>query len=202
MIRIVIADDHAMFRQGLIRLLESVGMELVGECSTGEEALAAVHELKPDLLILDITMPGKDGISVAAELGREKQATKIIVLTMHEAPDICRRAMASGVAGYILKDEAFTELEVAIRAVMQGKHYVSQSMKPLLPTVLTRNSTLSEREHEVLRLIVNGCSNRVIAERLFISTKTVDSHRTNVMRKLGIHSTADLVRHALKTGLV
>lgn len=202
MTRLVIADDHALFRQGLIRLLESTELQLVAECRDGIEALAAILSHHPDVAVLDISMPGLDGISVLEVLRQKRASLPVIFLTMHDAPDVCRRAMAAGASGFLLKDSAFEELQVAIQRVVQGKRFVSPALEPVLSSLAQNNSvSLTDREQQVLRFIARGYSNRLIAEELAISIKTVDAHRTNLMRKLDLHSTAALVRHALLTGL-
>lgn len=202
MIRVVIADDHAMFRQGLVRLLQSEEMEVVAECSSGVEVMAAVRAHHPDILLLDVTMPGRDGISVAEEVVVSALPTRVVMLTMHDGPDISSRALAAGVAGYIVKDVAFDELVNAMYTVMRGKTFISPSISQGLACYRERGlPALTSREQEILRLIAQGNSNRQIAEELSISIKTVDAHRTNLMRKLDLHTTADLVRHALQTGI-
>lgn len=202
MTRIVLADDHAMFRQGLMRLLQSADLSVVAECSDGREALDAIRLHQPDIALLDVTMPGMDGIAVAEEARASGCATRIIMLTMHDVPAVCSRALAAGVAGYILKDDAFEELETAMKTALQGKSFVSTSLRRGMASCKEGGgSVLTSREQEVLRLIARGQSNRLIAEELQVSIKTVDSHRTNLMRKLDLHSVADLVRYAIQARL-
>jgi DNA-binding NarL/FixJ family response regulator len=202
MTRIVVADDHAMFREGLVQLLKNANLEVVAECSNGREALSAVMQHQPDIALIDVTMPELDGISLAARVSGGGQAPRVIILTMHDAPDVCSRALAAGAVGYILKDDAFQELATAIRQALNGKTYISTSVRTELTHFEQGFTALTAREEKILRLITQGKSNRVIAEELGISSKTVDVHRTNLMRKLNLHTTADLVRHAMKTGLL
>jgi DNA-binding NarL/FixJ family response regulator len=203
MIRIIIADDHVMFRQGLLNLLASAAdVSVVAHCGSGEEALDLVREHAPDVAVLDISMPGMDGIAVIRKLKAEELATQAVVLSMHDDPYFRSRALEAGARSYMLKDKAFEELLSAIRLA-------AGSPAGELPADRTaglgregRHTVLTERETQVLNLIACGCTNRMIAADLGISIKTVESHRTNLMNKLERHSTAELVRYAVKLGLV
>lgn len=204
MIRIVVADDHVIFRQGLIRLLQTSGdISIEGECCNGQDALQLIRESRPDIAILDISMPLLDGIEVAMAVGNELLGTKVILLTMHNEPAVAKRAMSAGISGYVIKDSAFEELLDAINCVVSGGVFVSSSLKPeVLGLAGESILVLTERETEVLQLIVYGFNNKAIAKKLTISSKTVDSHRTSIMHKFGTHTTADLVRYAIKMALV
>lgn len=198
MIRTVIADDHGMFRQGLLNMLRSAeDIEVVAHCGNGLDALGLIREHLPDVAVLDVSMPGLDGISVAWQVARELPATRAIILTMHDDPEVLERAMAAKVYGFVCKDDAFEELVDTIRVVC-----CMDAIKTAQLSNVARKALLTERELQVLRLIASGCTNRMIAEDLAISIKTVESHRTNLMNKLDIHSTAELVRHAIRTGIV
>lgn len=195
MIRLTIADDHTIFRQGLIRLLQSSAeIVIVGECGNGLDALAMIRDLKPDIAILDHIMPFLDGIEVFHKVRRERLDTKAILLTAHKNHLLAEQTVKAGISGYVTKDTAFEELFEAIRCVASGNRFISPSLKG-------KAFPLTERELVVLQLIVEGLSNKMIAERLCVSLKTVDTHRTNIMRKLGLHSTASLVRYAIDAGL-
>jgi DNA-binding NarL/FixJ family response regulator len=198
MIRIIIADDHILIRQGLKKLLkEAEDIEVVAECGDGAAALELIRKHAPDIAVLDVTMPKLDGISVAWQVAREMPSTKVVILTMHVDPEVHERAAAASVYGYVHKDDAFEELLDTIRVV-----YCMESIAPGPHSVTARKDLPTHREAQVLRLIANGCTNRMIANDLGISIKTVDTHRTNLMNKLNLHSTAELVRHALKSRLI
>ncbi len=196
MIRLLFADDHQMFRQGLHRLLQdSEAIEIVAECAGGVEALTRIRELQPDVAVLDLSMPDMGGLEVLAAVRAEGDTIPVIILTMHEDPSWSKRAVAAGVNGFVLKDDAFTELINAVYAVLDGKQYLSGKAAEQEPP---DESPLTSRELQVLRLICRGNTNRKIAETLEISMKTVDSHRTSIMKKLGLHSSVELVRWAIR----
>lgn len=197
MIRVIIADDHVMFRQGLLNMLKGADdIEVVAHCGDGQEALELIRLHAPDVAVLDVSMPELDGISVARQVAWELPQTRVVILTMHDDPEVVERAEAAKVYGFVFKDDAFEELLDTIRVVRCMK-----AAKPIT-NASTCRALLTDREHQVLRLIASGCTNRMIAEDLEISVKTVESHRTNLMNKLDIHSTAELVRHAVKTGII
>lgn len=204
MTRVIIADDHAIFRQGLIRLLHTSGdIALEGECCNGQDALQLIRASRPDVALLDISMPLLDGIEVAKAVRNELLNTKVILLTMHNEPAVAKRAMSAGISGYVIKDSAFEELLNAINCVVAGGIFVSPSLKPEVLGLADESiPVLTEREAEVLQLIVYGLNNKTIAQKLGISIKTVESHRTSIMHKCGTHTTADLVRYAIKMALV
>ena len=199
LIRLVIADDHAIFRQGLRSLIAMAGdCEIVGECSRGDEALVLIRKLRPTIAILDISMPGLDGLSTVAALRREDDTTPVVVLTTHDDPLMLERARCSGANGYVNKEFAFEQLLQTLRSVADGSVLLDPAASP---ASLHEGSFLTDREREVIRLVACGMSSRLIGESLGISNKTVDNHRTNIMSKLRIHTTAELVRYAIRVGL-
>ena len=207
--RILLADDHAVLRSGLKMMLNAQpDLTIVGEATTGSEALSAVASLAPDLLLLDLTMPGADGLTVLREVRRTHPAVRVLILTMHEEEGYLRSALEAGAAGYCPKSAADAELISAIRAVMRGNVYIhpSQSrylLEKMLPPSAASDAplhTLSEREREVLARVARGHTNQDIAEQLNLSVKTVESYRARGMDKLGFKSRAALVRYALHMG--
>jgi len=201
MIRTLIADDHIMFRQGLITLLNTAeDIDIVAECGDGRKALELIRSLEPDIAVLDISMPLMDGISIAQSIRTMGIATHVIMLTMHDDVLVYTRAVSAGASGYILKDDAYEELLNALRTVAAGGSAISPSMRNVSLEPDLRTPDLTEREKQILRLIAHGCTNRMIAEHLGISIKTVNNHRANLMGKLNLHSTAELVRYCLRMG--
>ncbi|MBI5879712.1 MAG: response regulator transcription factor [Chloroflexi bacterium] len=208
--RILLADDHAVLRAGLKMLLNAQSdLTVVGEAATGTEALGAVANLSPDLLLLDLTMPETDGLSVLRDVRRTYPSVRVLVLTMHEEEGYLRSALEAGAAGYCPKSAADAELISAIRAVMRGNVYIHPShARYLLEQMLAPGgeaadallSALSEREGEVLKLVARGHTNQDIAEQLSLSVKTVETYRARGMDKLGFKSRAALVRYALQMG--
>lgn len=212
MIRVVIADDHRLVREGIRALLDkSDDISVVGEADDGAAALALVAELAPDVLVTDISMPGLSGLEAAAEVHRLGIATAVVVLTMHAEEALARRALASGARGYVLKDSVTDELLLAIRAARRGGTYLSPVVSAKLLNAPGAAAAvdappepppLTTREREVLRLIGLGHTNRAIAAALSISIKTVERHRTQIMAKLDVHNLVDLVRVAIRRGLI
>ncbi len=211
MIKVLIADDHAIVRTGLRALIHSEStMELVGEATGGYEAIDMVEKMQPDVLVLDLSMPDLDGISVARKIKQQIPDLRILILTIHEDEALLRAALKAGAAGYILKHAAEAELISAIHTILRGDLYVDPSMlRKLLsdevspaPTSQKPTVALTPREIEVLRLIVQGYTNRQIGEELSISVRTAESHRANLSEKLGLHSRVDLVRYARERGLI
>lgn len=207
MIRVIVADDHVIFRQGLLNLLQSSkNIGVAGEAGAGPETINLVTREKPDIAILDISMPGFDGFEILERIQSMGTGTKVIFLTMHKDALTAKRALQSGASGYVLKDNAFEDLLYAINTVSVGGTFISPSVlesvikAPLYEDKESRVLTL--REREVLKLIATGLKNRQIAHELFISIKTVETHRTNIMQKLDIHTTALLVQYAIKIGLL
>jgi DNA-binding NarL/FixJ family response regulator len=206
MITVIIADDHAIFRQGLLKLLQTAeDITIAGESGDGREALHLIEEENPDVAILDISMPGLSGLGITDEIQRTGIGTKVIFLTMHNDLLTAKKAIQSA-AGYVLKDDAFEDLLYAIRSVASGRTFISPSISNKLfqsqSVEINKDSILTEREREILRLIASGLTNKKIADNLAISIKTVETHRTRILQKLNVHTVADLIRKALKMGLI
>lgn len=211
-IRVLLADDHAVLRAGLRLLLDAqADMEVVGEASTGDEAVAQAKKLTPDIVLLDITMSGTDGLDAVRRIKEDNPGVKVLALTMHDDESYLRQVLEGGGSGYVLKRAADTELLSAIRAVHEGGTYLHPShAKALLEgTVEVEESKernnydcLSDREKQVLKLVALGHTNKQIANKLFISVKTVETYRARMHNKLGIKSRATLVRYALSRGLL
>jgi len=212
MIRVLLAEDHAMVRAGLRALLErSNNIEIVGEASNGQQAVELVGRLEPDLLIMDIMMPRLNGIQSAEQIRSLKLPVNILILSMYSEEGLIRQALRSGVKGYVLKSSVSNELLEAIQVISTGGIYLSSEISDLLqeniqnPHMTGKVSpleTLSPREKEILQLITEEHTSAEIAKLLFISEKTVEKHRTNIMDKLKIHNLAGLVKFAIKHGLV
>jgi two-component system response regulator NreC len=209
-IRVLMADDHRIILDGLKGLLESApDMTCVGVATNGAEALEVLTHIATDVVLMDIDMPVMDGIEATQRVKREHAAVKVIVLSMHDEPAVVQRVMEQGADGYLVKNCGREELLYAIRAVHAGQRHftgavvdglVRQKGEQAAQNELLKD--LSERELEVLAALAEGLGNKEIGDRLFISPRTVDTHRTNLMRKLGIHNLAGLVRVAMKAGLV
>jgi len=211
MIRVMIADDHAIVRTGLRALINSEStMELIGEATGGFEAIELVGKNQPDILILDLSMPDLDGIEVTRRIKTQFPNLRVLILTIHEDEALLRAALKSGAGGYILKHAAEAELISAIHTILRGDLYVDPSLiRRLLtdetsPAAVQPKSTeaLTPRETEVLKLIVQGCTNRQVGEELNISVRTAESHRANLYEKLGLRSRVELVRYARENGLI
>jgi DNA-binding NarL/FixJ family response regulator len=211
MIEVVIADDHAVVRAGLRALISAEpSLKLAGEAAGGLEAIELVTNLKPDILILDMSMPDQDGIAVTRQIKQTGSTTRILILTVHEDEALLREAIKAGASGYILKRAAETELISAINVLMRGDLYIDPSMmRVLLDTSSQTGSTekiqveqLTSRETEILKLIVQGFTNRQVAEELNLSVRTVEGHRANLSEKLGLKSRVELVRYAKAHGLI
>lgn len=205
MIRTLIADDHQIFREGLAELLGSQRLvKVVGFASNGAEALTKVNALSPDLLILDISMSILDGLEVLQNLRRQGLQLKVLMLSMHNDAHTIRRAMQAGADGYILKEEAYEALDSAISEVMAGNRFLSPMASQALniPPVLDETRALSPREREIVSLIAEGKSSREISTALGISVKTVETHRQRIMEKLDCHKATELVRYAIKEGIL
>jgi len=211
MIKVLIADDHAIVRTGLRALIHSEStMELVGEATGGYEAIDMVEKAQPDILVLDLSMPDLDGISVTRKIKPQFPELRILFLTIHEDEALLRAALKAGAGGYILKHAAEAELISAIHTILRGDLYVDPAMVRKLVSdeagpVTTSSkpiAALTPRETEVLKLIVQGYTNRQIGDELSISVRTVESHRANLSEKLGLHNRVDLVRYAREHGLI
>lgn len=206
---ILLADDHAVMRDGVQMVLEAQpDLHVVGTASNGYEAVDLADALQPDVAILDIAMPDMNGLAAAREIAQRAPATKIIFLSMHEGEEYLKEALRAGAAGYVLKRAAATELVAAIRAVQRGDAYLDPALTRTLfglragTSGIERPADLTERELEVLTLVAEGLTNRQIAAKLVISVKTVQSHRTNIMDKLDLHDRTDLVKYAIRRGLI
>ena len=209
MIRIVLADDHTIVREGLKQLLgANEGFEVVGEARDGHEALKAVRDLDFDLLLLDMSMPGKSGIELIKQVRAEKPKLRILVLSMHEERQYAIRAIRAGASGYLTKESASRQLVEAIRKVASGGAFISAEVAEQLALGAmpdakgAAHETLSDREFQVFRMIAEGKSVSDIAERLHLSSKTVSTHKANIMQKMGLETTGELIRYALAHGLV
>jgi two-component system response regulator NreC len=208
-ISVLICDDHALVRAGLRLLLESEGdLEVSGEAADADEAVDAVRESAPDVILLDVVLPGRSGIDAIAELREASRRTRILMLSMQDDPAYVRRAFSAGANGYLLKEAADSELVQAVRDVAQGRRYLHPVLGARLAAAeadakrLAPTDPLSAREHDVLRLLALGHTNQEISELLFLSIRTVETHRARIMHKLGLTSRADLVRYALATGVL
>jgi len=210
-IKIILADDHKIVRQGMRSLLEShPGFEVIGEADDGEEALKLLESLVPDIAFLDVMMPNLNGIEVANTARQRGLKTKLIFLSMHANSTYAVRALQSGALGYLLKDSDFAEILQAIQSVMEGRHYLSAAIADdVLGILLSSNAdnndsldALSAREREILQLIAEGNTNIIIAQKLTLSVRTVESHRAHIMAKMRFKSQSDLVRYAIQQGLI
>jgi DNA-binding NarL/FixJ family response regulator len=215
-IRILIADDHAVLRAGLRMLINAQpDMEVVEEAADGTQALRKTRECSPDVLTLDLTMPGGSSIPLITQLRQECPQTRVLVLTMHDDPAYLRAVLSAGGFGYVVKTAADAELLTAIRAVSQGRTFVDLNLPAsTFQNVLGKQAggdsarpgeaagPLSQREREVLELLVQGHTNQEIADRLFLSVKTIETYRARITDKLGLRTRADLVRYAMEMGLL
>lgn len=206
-IKIIIADDHTLVREGIKSLLKDVeGIEVIAETGDGEETLLKTSDLKPDVLILDISMPKVSGIRFCEKIKEISPETKIIILSMHFSKEYVREAFRYGAKGYILKDSSFIELEFAIKSVYEGNIYISPKIaqmlvKDYLDLLENPLEVLTERQKEILKLIAEGYSTKEIANKLNLSVKTVETHKSQIMDKLGIYDIPGLVKYAIKHGL-
>lgn len=203
MTRVVIADDHRIFREGLAELLAGEpGITVVGTAGDGEEALALARARRPDVIILDLTMPRLDGFAVAERLRAEGLSVRVLMLSMHKDAGNLRRALDMGVGGYVLKDDAFEQLAEAVAIVAAGGHYLSASARAALEAAEAADvGPLTPREREVVVLIAAGRTTREIGDALGISVKTVETHRQRIMEKLGCRKSTDIVLYAVRSGL-
>lgn len=210
-VRVLLADDHGVLRGGLRTLLnEMPGYQVVGEAADGGEAVRLAEELRPDLALLDISMPMMDGIEVTRVLKARQPDVTVLILTVHEDEQLLREAIKAGAAGYVVKKAAQSELLSAMEAALRGDLYVHPAMtRALLAPVSNQQvlyqpseEVLTRREVQVLALIAQGYTNMQIAEALVVSIRTVESHRANIMSKLGVHNRAELVRYAIQHGVL
>jgi len=205
-IRVLVCDDHALLRSGLRLLLEGEeDLAVVGEAANAEEAIERAGALDPDVVLLDIVMPGRNGVDALPDLLAAAPQTKVLMLSMQDDPTYVRKAFAAGATGYLLKEAADAELVQAVREVAAGRSFVHPALGARLAaaepnTPSSGHEPLSEREHEVLRLLALGHTNQEIAKLLSISVRTVETHRAHLVRKLGLKTRAEIVRYALATG--
>ncbi len=210
--RILIVDDHAVVRRGVRALLESQeGWEVCGEAENGPEAIAKAAELKPDVVVLDVSLPGLNGLDATPQILKASPNTEVLVLTMHHSEELVRQVLRSGAKGYVLKSDADHSLVEAIETVRRHKPFVTNAVTEFaLDSFLRGNSGEIEvpkvpttpRERQIIQLVAESRSSKEVAATLGISVKTVESHRTNIMRKLRLRSVSDLVRYAIRNGIV
>ncbi len=206
-LRILLADDHVIVRQGFRVLLERAGFEVVGEADNGLQAIELVGKLRPDVAVLDLAMPILNGIDAAREIKKVNDQTKLILLTMHTQKKFVLESLRAGIRGYVVKSTAAGELLEAIRTVCKGNPYLTPEIAKIMVEGYLAESdrqvpVLGDRERQVLQLVAEGKTTKEIADILEISVKTAESHRAHLMDKLQIHDTAGLVRYALREGLV
>jgi len=211
--RIVIAEDHTILREGLRSLLSSdPNFEIIGEAEDGREAIRCVEKFKPDLILMDLSMPRMNGMEAISEIKKRFKETKILVLTVHKTEEYILATLKAGADGYILKDSTHAELKMAVKNVLSGKQYISPGISEKViegylegrKTLKVRTAweTLTQREREILKLIAEGYKNKEIADDLCISVKTVEKHRANLMEKLDLHNVQALTTFAIGKGLV
>jgi DNA-binding NarL/FixJ family response regulator len=213
-LRILVADDHGLVRCGAAAVLQTQrGWRVVGEAANGLEAVQKAIELKPDVAILDISMPGLDGIEAARQIHRAVPETKILVVTMHDSDHIVRRALDAGALGYLLKSDFTDSLTKAVKAVADGKRFLTPKVSEIVLDGFLKTSSQHQqwdrpdtrttpREIEIIRLLAGGKANKEIATLLGITVRTVETHRAKIMLKLGIHSLAELIHYALRTEII
>jgi DNA-binding NarL/FixJ family response regulator len=209
--RVLVADDHAMIRKGLISILRPhEEFEIVGEAAEGNEAVEKALQSRPDVVVLDLSMPRLNGLEATRRIHKALPGTRILVLTMHDDEEYVLRTVRAGASGYMVKDGAAGELVTAIRALAAGQGYFGPQAAKALAASRERGGAvaddpyerLTDRQREVFHLLIEGRTNAQVAEILFISPKTVDNHRTHLMERLGVHSTAELIRFAATHGLL
>jgi len=211
--KVLIADDHAIVREGLQAILSvQPDVELLGEATNGEEAVSKAKELQPDIVLMDITMPIMNGLDATRLIKKQNPDMKILVLTMHEEDDYFYRILEAGASGYFIKGGSFNELVSALRSVWHGDVFIYPTMaKKLLSNYLEgvksgqeieKYKKLTDREREILRLVADGRTSQEIAENLFISPTTVQTHRAHMMAKLGLHNRTELIKYAIRHGFV
>lgn len=208
-ITVILADDHPVVRTGIKSLInESDDIEIVAEASDGKEALELVETKRPNVLITDISMPHLTGIELAEKVNDQFSETKVLVLTMHMEEEYILKGFEAGILGYLPKDSSQSELLEAIQTISYGQKYLTKAVSGVLAQSMIKGGrqtggqqSLTEREKQILKLLVNGSRNKEIAEALFISVRTVDTHRTNIMRKLKVNNTAELVKTAISKKL-
>ncbi len=212
--RILLADDHEVVRQGLRVLLEAhLGWEVVGEASNGREAVEKVRQLKPDVVVLDISMPELNGLEATRQILKAAPQTEVLILTMHESEQVAREVLAAGARGYLLKSDAGRDLVSAVDALRLRRPFFTPRVSQMVlegflhgpavgDTGLPKREMLTPREREIVQLLAEGRSNKEVATSLGISPKTIETHRANIMRKLNLHSVSELVRFAVRNRMV
>jgi DNA-binding NarL/FixJ family response regulator len=210
-IRVLLADDHTLVRAGFCRLLEGIpGIEVVGEASDGREAVEMIETKRPDMVLMDIGMPGLNGLEATARVTHDLPGIRVIILSMHSDKEYVLKALRAGASGYLLKDADINQLEMAIKAVAEGETFLSPSIsRHVISDYVNRvgaepspREELTPRQREILQLIAEGRSKQDIAQMLGVSLKTVETHRDQMMERLGIYDVAGLVRYAIRTGIV
>jgi DNA-binding NarL/FixJ family response regulator len=210
-IRILLVDDHTLVRAGIRGLLQALpGLEVVGEAANGQEAVRLAEVERPDVMLLDIGLPGLNGLEVLAQVAGNDAAMRIIIVSMYSSEEYVYRAFRAGAAGYLLKEAAVSELEIAVRAVARGETYLSPAIsKRVVANYLSGGGataspldTLTPRQREILQLVAEGLTSKEVAQRLGVSYRTVEAHRTQLMKRLDLHDLAGLVRFALRVGLI
>ena len=212
-IKVLLVEDHTIVRKGIIALLEKdFAIEIIGEAENGMDAVKKAEELAPDIMVLDISLPLLNGLEVTRQVSKRFPQIKILILSMHDTEEFVFELLNAGAQGYVIKKAAPQELISAIDIVYHGKSYFSPAISKIILSRLQRNpdsvsdsnlqELLTEREREVLQLVAEGRSNREIADLLHISIKTIESHRSNIMDKLDLHNVADLIKYALRKGII
>jgi two-component system, NarL family, response regulator NreC len=208
-IRVLIVDDHPVVRSGLRRVLESVAdIEVVGEAGDAKQAVFETRAQKPDIILMDVVMPGASGIEAIPDVLHDAPDAKVLILSMQDDPNYVRQAFAAGAAGYVLKEAADTDLVAAVREVAGGRRYVHPTLGALIVAAdaeereRAEQDPLSDRERDVLHLLALGHTNQEISDKLFISVRTAETHRAHIMQKLRLSTRAELVRYALDQGLL
>ena len=206
-LRILIAEDQRLIGEGFSSLLRGAGFDVIGEATDGHEAVRLAENLRPDIAVLDISMPGLNGIDAARAIQRSCPETKTLIVTMHSDDSYVVDALRAGIGGYVLKSQAGPDLVQAINQVVQGNVYLSPGISGALANAVRSNvdvpeDPLTPREREVLQLVAEGMTSKEVSSMLHVSPKTVDAHRASIMRKLDLHDTAGLVRYAIRRGLI
>jgi len=210
-LKVVIADDHAIIREGLKSLLEKKGIRVLGIAKNGREAVEKAVSLKPDIMMMDISMPDLNGMEATVRIREEVPHTRVIALSMHSGKSIIDKMFSSGASGYILKESAFDEIYDAIQSVIRGNFYLTPSIARMYVDQgisggswdeLPKFNKISKKEREILQLVAEGEKTRDIAEKIGVSIKTVETHRRNIMKKLNIFSVAGLTKYAIQEGII